>query len=297
MPCIDAITPRRANRGTSAGWRCCACSMRQRRFGGIAVARERLLVDVEHLAVGAIADGVHRELVAVAHRELGPAADLLDRLEHEAAAARQVGVGLEQPGAVRAERAVDLTLDRAHHQVVVGPGGRAVGGEPPIEVSGASRSRRTHHHVEPHRQRALVLESAQEVDGREARARVLEAGDAVAQRLLAGEAHLEAQLAIDLRRRCAPIALARARRPPDPARSRAGDPVSSPAASRTSSPPGGSALDRSSPASASARALANAAWPQACVSRTGFSGLDGGERRVHRVAFDRGRAAAPSHFS
>ena len=71
----------------------------------------------ERLAVGAIADRVDAELVAVGHRQPRGLADRLDRRGVEAGAVRLVGVRLEQPRAARAERAVDLPLDRADGEV------------------------------------------------------------------------------------------------------------------------------------------------------------------------------------
>ena len=71
MPCIDAITPSWPKRGMSAALRCCACSMRHRRSFS-AGWPERRFVDVEHLAVGAVADRVDGELHAVRRRRSAP---------------------------------------------------------------------------------------------------------------------------------------------------------------------------------------------------------------------------------
>ena len=70
MPCIDAITPSCPKRGMSAALRCCACSMRQRRSFASGLRLERALVDVQHLAIGAVADGVHAQLHAGVDRDL-----------------------------------------------------------------------------------------------------------------------------------------------------------------------------------------------------------------------------------
>src|ERR671929_2040463 len=80
---------------------------------------EGALVDVEHLAVRAVADGVRRHLEAVAEGDLRRTRDSVRLLEHEPGARRQVGVRLEEPRAVRTERAVDLALDRADGEEVV----------------------------------------------------------------------------------------------------------------------------------------------------------------------------------
>ena len=119
IPCIDAITPSCAKRGTSGAAMCCACSMRQRRSVLPGIRAEGALVDVEHLAVRAIADGVRRELEVVAHRDVGDFLETRRLLERQPRAARQVDVRREEPRAVGAERAVDLALDRAHGEEAV----------------------------------------------------------------------------------------------------------------------------------------------------------------------------------
>jgi hypothetical protein len=70
-----------------------------------------------------------------------------------------------------------------------------------------------HHDVEADGELALVGEAAEEVDGREARAGVVEGGDAVRERLLAGELDLPPR-ALALSRACAPPRRACARDQP-----------------------------------------------------------------------------------
>src|SRR5204862_8054924 len=72
----------------------------QRRAVGYAC--RRALVHVEHFAVGAVADRVRRELESVLERERRYLLQARWLFERQARAARQVGVRLEQPGAVRA---------------------------------------------------------------------------------------------------------------------------------------------------------------------------------------------------
>jgi hypothetical protein len=85
----------------------------------VGVGAEHTLVDVEHLAIRAVADRVGVDLEAVPDRDLRRARDVLRRLQGQPGARRQIDVRLEQPRAVRAERAVDLALDRAHGEEVV----------------------------------------------------------------------------------------------------------------------------------------------------------------------------------
>ena len=120
MPCIDAMTPSVPKRGMSCALRCCACSTRQRTFFLSGIGVEGALEDVERLAVGAVADRVHAQLVAVLHREPRGLLDVRDRSSvFRPELIGLVGVGLEQPRAARSERAVDLLLDRAHREVAV----------------------------------------------------------------------------------------------------------------------------------------------------------------------------------
>ena len=102
IPCIAAITPSLPKRGMSAALRCCACSMRHRRSFLLGMRLERLFEDVQRLAVGAVADRVHAELVPVLDGELRGLADIGGIVRVQAAAVRLIGVRLEQPRAARA---------------------------------------------------------------------------------------------------------------------------------------------------------------------------------------------------
>ena len=82
-------------------------------------ALERRLVDVQHLAIGAIADGVHGELIALLDREPRHLRQRLHRRPRQPHALRLVGVRLEQPGPARAHGAIGILLDPAHGQHVV----------------------------------------------------------------------------------------------------------------------------------------------------------------------------------
>ena len=109
----------------------------------LAVLLERVLVDVQHFAIGAVADGVDADLIAGLERDLRLLAHLLDRRRGQAGAVGLVRVRLEQPGAARSERAVGGDLDRAHGQHVVAVADDAAGRER-LRVAAAD------HHPQPH---------------------------------------------------------------------------------------------------------------------------------------------------
>ena len=100
----------------SAGSAIWKCSIRQRR--SLPYLSRQLLVGGDDLRVGGIADGVDRDLEPVACRLVGLGAKLCILQELQPARVRLVGVGLLQPGAARAERAVGVELDPAHPQPV-----------------------------------------------------------------------------------------------------------------------------------------------------------------------------------
>ena len=85
----------------------------------VGVGFEGVFEDVEGFAVGAIADGVDAELEAVLDGEFGGLADVGGIVGIEAAAIGLVGVGCEQPGAARAEGAIDGALDGAHGKEII----------------------------------------------------------------------------------------------------------------------------------------------------------------------------------
>jgi hypothetical protein len=107
----------------------------------------------------------------------------------------EVGVGLEEPGAVRAQGAVDLALDRAHreevvavaHHADVGPGARPFRRSSPRARPGAGAREGRPRRPAPGGPRC-----------REARALVVERGDAVAEGLLAGQLHLPEEAGLPL---------------------------------------------------------------------------------------------------
>src|SRR5207237_3065999 len=88
----------------------------------VALAREVAedpLVDVEHLAVGPVPDGMGVYLKAVPDGDAGGALEVLHRFQDEPGARRQIRVRREQPCAMAPESAVDLFLDRAHREHAV----------------------------------------------------------------------------------------------------------------------------------------------------------------------------------
>jgi hypothetical protein len=152
-----------------------------------------LLVQVQDLAVAAVADGVRVELVAVLQGDLGGAADVVHRLQHQPGAARQVGVRLQQPGAVGAERAVHLALDGAHGEEMVAVAHRAVAGEllaePFVALALVALRAHAHHGVDANREPPRIGQGAEEIDGGERDARVVEGGDALSKRFRSGQLH------------------------------------------------------------------------------------------------------------
>ena len=148
------------------------------------------LEDVERLAVGTIADGVHTELHAVGG---GDGRQLL-HLGHwrrvEAAAAGRVAVGREHPGAARAERAVEGLLDGRDGEVVVVQAHRLVGGQLRLDVLVAV----AHHDPQADAERALGSGLLQHVDGGEVLTGVLERRDALLQRGLDRQRDLTARV-------------------------------------------------------------------------------------------------------
>ena len=157
---------------------CCACSTRQRRsLPFLRVLLERLFVDVQHLAIGAVADRVDAHLIAGVERRLrAPPHAAPPASSARPDAVGLVGVRLEQPRAARSERAVAGDLDRAHRQHVVAVADDAVGRE---RFGSYSRD----HHPQPHVHPAGVDHPLDAVDDLEAGPGVLETGDALRDRL------------------------------------------------------------------------------------------------------------------
>ena len=119
MPCIDAITPSWPKRGMSTALRCCACSTRQRRsfLAGFALKAPRRCSASRgwrgRRSRGRRAGSRWRSRAAPSPRSSATGRGV------EPGAVRLVGVRLEQPRAARAERAVDLPLDRADGEMPV----------------------------------------------------------------------------------------------------------------------------------------------------------------------------------
>ena len=85
------------------------------------VRLERLLEDVQRLAIGAVADGVHAQLESVRDGEFGGLANVGRIVGIQARCVGLVGVRFQQPRAARTERAIDLPLDRAHGEEIDRP--------------------------------------------------------------------------------------------------------------------------------------------------------------------------------
>ena len=116
------MTPSLPNRGMSAAFKCCACSIRQR--SGlpffVRMPRERLLEDVQRLAVAAVADRVDRQLVVVLMHAAPPCVECRRAISvFMPLVRREIGVRLEHPRAARPERAVDRALDAADGESLV----------------------------------------------------------------------------------------------------------------------------------------------------------------------------------
>ena len=160
------------------------------------------LVDVQDLAVGAVADGVRVDLEAVLDRDVGGAGDVRDGFEHEAFGRGHVLVRLQEPRAVRSEGAVDLAFDGAYGEVVVTLDRHVVLGQASVHfLVGVA----AHHDVQADRERALFFQTLEPVNGREARPRVLERGHALGQRFLGGQGDLAAELGVDFFGRAAEL--------------------------------------------------------------------------------------------
>ena len=178
---------------------CCACSIRQRSalpfFSGWPL--ERLFEDVQRLAVAAIADRVHRQLIVVLDRQLRDRPDVVERVGVHPARRRQIGVRLEHPRAARSERAVDRALDRAHGEPLV-----AVVDDAVFRHVGREPVRRlAQHHPDAQRQLALVDHLLHHLDRRRRRSGVVHRGQPLRQRFARGELDHLAEVGFHLRRR------------------------------------------------------------------------------------------------
>jgi hypothetical protein len=86
-------------------------------FGRIGL--ERLLEDIQRLAVCPIANCVHAQLVIIGDCQARRFCDVGNAGGVQAGALGLVAVRLEQPRSARTERTIDLPLDRAHGQVTL----------------------------------------------------------------------------------------------------------------------------------------------------------------------------------
>jgi len=127
------------------------------------VACESLLIDVEHFAVGPVADGVNAQLEVVIDRQAGRLRDAFDGGCVESAAAGEVGVGFQKPGTPRAEGSINRSLDRADGQVIVADADHFV----PVEVGSECFVAVTDHHPESGSDRALFDQFFESIDCRQ----------------------------------------------------------------------------------------------------------------------------------
>ena len=150
----------------------------------IGVGLEGVFEDVEGLAVGAIADGVDAELVAVLDGEFGGLADVGGVVGIEPAAVGLIGVGCEQPGAAGAQRAIDGAFDGAYGKEIVARADDLVA----VEIGGELLVGGAQHHPDAHAEFVGIGHLLEDVDGGEGGAGILERGDAFGERFVDGEA-------------------------------------------------------------------------------------------------------------
>ena len=148
------------------------------------------LVDVQHLAVGPVADGVNTELIPVLNGQLRGLADIGRVFGVQAAALRLVGVRLEQPRAARPQRAIHLPLDGADGEIIPARSDGAVA----VEVRRKLLVRGPQHH--PHAQPQFVAlgHAPEHIYRRQRRSRIFERGDALGETLVRGQANHLAQV-------------------------------------------------------------------------------------------------------
>ena len=120
-PCIAAITPSWPKRGMSAAFRCCACSTRQRRSLPSRCSLNVSSKMFEHFAVGAVADRVDAQLIAVLDaRASARLADVGDRSSCSGRCSPGLSAYGSSSHAPREPSAPSIgVLDRAHRQHVV----------------------------------------------------------------------------------------------------------------------------------------------------------------------------------
>jgi hypothetical protein len=122
--------------------------------------RESLLVQVEGQAVGAIADGVGPDLDAVAQGTLQDRPEFRGGVRQQASIAGIIVIRLEQRRAARAERAVEVDLDRANGEPVV----EFTNERSPIKQKVCAFAGPAHRHVVAYRHAIFTVQLAQRLD-------------------------------------------------------------------------------------------------------------------------------------
>ncbi len=133
--------------------------------------RPRPLIEIEHFAYAAITNRMRVDLKSMLDRDFGCALDIFDGFEHQAGCVSQVLVWFQQPGAVCAQRTIDLSLDGTNRQEVVSLRQHFVLWQHFVHYIVRNAS---HHHVKSDGQVALFLELPQKVDTFQRSASILE---------------------------------------------------------------------------------------------------------------------------
>ncbi len=127
----------------------------------VRVLAEDLLIDVEHFAVGAIADSMHAELVSVPDCQFGGLANIGGVFGVQARAVGLVVIGRQQPGAARTEGPIDLPLDGAHGEEIAAGRDHAV----LVQIGRQLFVRRPEHHPDAHAQFVIVGHALERIHG------------------------------------------------------------------------------------------------------------------------------------
>jgi hypothetical protein len=125
-------------------------------------------VQIQHLAIRPVADGVRAKLKAVVDSQLGRLPNVGQFLHIDPASIRrilrQVGVRLEQPRPARAQRTVHVFLDGAHRQMIAAHANHVIS----PQVRRQLGLRRPQHHPHPQPQFALLRHLPKQIHGGEA---------------------------------------------------------------------------------------------------------------------------------
>ena len=150
----------------------------------VPIAGKSLLEEVERFAVRPVADRVNAQLEVVLQRQPGRLLHHLETCRVQAAGLRHVLIGLQQPGAVGSQGAVDRTFDRANGEKAVS----AV--DHPVAAQGLRQGfvSLAHHHPQTQRKGPVVRHLSIGVDQFEARTGILKARDALGERLFGRDA-------------------------------------------------------------------------------------------------------------